>query len=83
MDSKSSPVSSGVSYVDIPVDEVRRSRARQMVQSKATTPHIYASASCSVQKLTELAKSLGDNSDNSGGSNFIRDHYVDVLCILF
>ena len=61
MDSKRSPVS-GVSYVDIPVDEVQRSHARQMVQSKATTPHVYASASCNVQRLMELAKSLDNGS---------------------
>lgn len=61
MDSKTSPV---LSYVDIPVDEVQRSRARQMVQSKATVPHVYASASCSVQRLRELAKGLGE--DGSG-----------------
>ena len=61
MDSKTSPV---LSYIDIPVDEVQRSRARQMVQSKATVPHVYASASCSMQRLVELVKGLGD--DGSG-----------------
>ena len=65
MDSKASPI---LSYVDIPVDEVQRSRARQMVQSKATVPHVYASASCRVQRLVELAKGLGDN-DGSGRLN--------------
>ena len=61
MDSKTSPVSR-VSFVDVPVDEVQRSHARQMVQSKATTPHIYASATCDVKRLIEMAKSLGDDS---------------------
>lgn len=50
-----------MSYQDVPLDEVQRSRAEQMVQSKMTTPHIYATASCNVQRLVELSNALGES----------------------
>ena len=63
VDSKGSQVNSReVSYIDIPVDELQKSVAQQMVQSKTTIPHTYASVSCNVQRLIEITRTLEDGS---------------------
>ena len=56
VDSKRSVTLKKVLFVDIPGDEVRRSRPWQMVESKTTTPHMYATASCKCAEASGMGK---------------------------
>jgi pyruvate dehydrogenase E2 component (dihydrolipoamide acetyltransferase) len=47
-----------VPFQEIPLDGMRRTIARRLVESKQTVPHFYLSADVSVEKLLELRKQI-------------------------
>ncbi len=42
------------SFTDVPVDSWRAAAAQRVAQHKATTPHTYTTASCTLDRVFEL-----------------------------
>lgn len=51
------PNGSGVTYTDIPIDSNRVTAAQQVARHKASTPHAYVTASCSLDRVSQLGYS--------------------------
>ncbi len=71
-------------YDLIPVDNMRRTVADRLTQSKTTIPHFYLSIDCELDKLLSARKRLNDTAPKEGPGAFklsVNDFIIKALAL--
>ncbi len=55
----------GMSYTEIPNDNVRRTIARRLLESKQTVPHFYLTVECRIDTLLATRKDINDKANGA------------------